>query len=85
MSRTRMRVIRPFVYIEERQIRLEAERLSLPVISSCCPYGDKSKRKSTKEIVAALEKEVPELKSNIVHALRHLKENESWPAGMLNE
>ena len=85
LSRTRMRVIRPFVYIEERQIRLEAERLSLPVISSCCPYGDKSKRKSTKEIVAALEREVPELKSNIVHALRHLKENESWPAGMLNE
>ena len=85
MSRTRMRVIRPFVSIEERPIRLEAERLSLPVISSCCPYGDKSKRKSTKEIVAALEREMPELKSNIVHALRHLKENESWPAGMLNE
>ena len=85
MSRTGIRVIRPFVYVEERRIRLEAERLALPVISSCCPYGDKSKRKSTKEIVASLEKEIPELKSNIAHALRHLRENESWPEGMLNE
>lgn len=85
MSRTQMRVIRPFIYVEERQIRLEAERLALPVISSCCPYGDKSKRGVTKDILAALEKEEPELKSNIVHALRHLRKSEGWPAGMLNE
>ncbi len=85
MSRTKMRVIRPLVYVEERLIALEAQRLALPVISACCPFGDKSKRKSTKEIVAALEAEVPEFKSNIVHALQNMKTNESWPEGMLNE
>ncbi|MEG1912189.1 MAG: ATP-binding protein [Cloacibacillus sp.] len=85
MSRTKMRVIRPLVYVEERLIALEATRLSLPVISACCPFGDKSKRKSTKEIVAALEAEVPEFKSNIVHALQNMRTNESWPEGMLNE
>ena len=85
MGRSKMRVIRPMVYIEEKKIALEAQRLGLPVISSCCPYGDRSKRKSTKDIVAALEVQVPEIKSNIVHALKNLKTSESWPKGMLNE
>lgn len=85
MSRTKTRVIRPLIYMEEKKIALEAARLGLPITDTCCPYGDKSKRKSTKEIVTALEKEVPELKSNILHALKNLRSNESWPAGMLNE
>lgn len=84
MSRTKTRVIRPLIYMEEKKIALEAARLGLPITDTCCPYGDKSKRKSTKEIVTALEKEVPELKSNILHALKNLRSNESWPAGMLN-
>ncbi|MDO5115898.1 MAG: ATP-binding protein [Synergistaceae bacterium] len=85
MSRTKTRVIRPLIYVEERNIALEAERLKLPVVSSCCPYGDKSKRKDVKEKISALEKELPELKSNIIHALKNLKSDESWPPGMLNE
>ena len=85
MSRTKMRVIRPLIYVDEYRIKLEAERLGLPVISSCCPYGDKSKRKSAKETVAKLEAEVPELKSNILHALENIRSSESWPKGMLNE
>ena len=84
MSRTETRVIRPLVYIEERQIELEAKRLALPVTKSCCPYGGSTKRDAAKNAVAALEREAPELKSNIVHALRNLRLEESWPKGMLN-
>lgn len=85
MSRTQIRVIRPLIYIEERHIRLETTRLNLPVISSCCPYGGKTKRRSAKDILAALEVEAPEIKSNILHALRNLRDNESWTHDMLNE
>ena len=85
MSRSGIRVIRPFVYLEERRIELEARRLSLPVANFCCPYGEKSKRKIAKETMASLLKEAPELKSNIVHSLKNLHENESWPKGMLKE
>lgn len=84
MSRTQIRVIRPLIYAEERQIRLETARLNLPVISSCCPYGKTSKRRNTKNIVAALEVEAPEIKSNILHALRNLRDNESWTHDILN-
>ena len=85
MSRTGVRVIRPLIYIEERRIAAEAKRLSLPVCSSCCPYGEDSKRKAAKNTLRLLEKEAPELKSNIVHALRNLRGSESWPEGMMKE
>jgi tRNA 2-thiocytidine biosynthesis protein TtcA len=85
MTRSGIRVVRPLIYLEERKIILEARRLSLPVTSSCCPYGDKSKRKAVKEILAQLEDEVPGLKSNVIHALRNFRDTEVWNEGMLNE
>lgn len=84
MSRTKMRVIRPLVYIEEKKIALEAERLALPIVNTCCPYGDKSKRKSTKDLVAMIEKDVPEIKSNILHALQNTEDSDVWRSIELN-
>ena len=85
MSRSEMRVIRPLIYVEERNISLEAARLRLPIISSCCPFGSLSKRLSTKNTLSELEKSFPELKSSVIHALRNLRESESWQPGMLND
>ena len=85
MSRSGIRVIRPLVYIEERKLETETARLGLPVIDSCCPYGDKSKRRSTKELLKNIERDVPEIKSNILHALKNASANDVWQAKMLNE
>lgn len=78
MTRTKLRVIRPLVYVEERNIALEAIRLQLPVTSSCCPYGDDTKRVTAKRILSEIEKEVPSIKSNIIHALKNATESETW-------
>lgn len=85
MSRTQIRVIRPLLYVEEAKITLEAERLCLPIVSSCCPYGDKSKRKSAKELLARIEEDAPDFKSNIIHALKNMEESDVWKARMLND
>ena len=78
MSRTEVKVIRPLVYIEERRIALEAARLMLPVTSACCPYSEKSKRLSAKKILEEMEKEIPEIKSNVIHALKNVLESDVW-------
>ncbi len=78
MSRTEIRVIRPLAYNEERRISLEAARLG--------PSGDKlllslqfdTKRLSAKNLLKEMEKEMPELKSNVIHALRNVKGNDVW-------
>lgn len=84
MSRSGIRVIRPLVYIEEKKLELEAARLALPIINSCCPYGDKSKRRSAKELIKTLELDFPDIKSNIIHALKNTSENDVWESVMLN-
>jgi len=78
MSRTEVRVIRPFIYIEERSIFAEAARLGLPVTGSPCPYGGNSKRRSTKELLNRLKEEAPEIKSNVIHSLKNFSENDVW-------
>jgi tRNA(Ile)-lysidine synthase TilS/MesJ len=78
MSRTGIKVIRPLIYVEERKLALEAVRLELPVTNSCCPYSDKSKRKSAKKILEEIEKEIPDIKSNIIHALKNISGSDVW-------
>ncbi len=78
MSRTEVKVIRPLIYTEERRIALEAARLRLPVTSACCPYSEKSKRLSAKKILEEMEKEIPEIKSNVIHALKNVLESDVW-------
>lgn len=78
MTRTKLKVIRPLVYVEERNIALEAQRLNLPVANSCCPYGDDTKRITAKKLLSDIEREVPNIKSNIIHALKHCAEDETW-------
>jgi len=85
MSRSKIRVIRPLIYTEEQKITIEAQRLGLPVTSSCCPYGDDSKRKMTKEILAQIEAQIPEIKSNMIHALENAILCETWAEQEIKE
>lgn len=85
MTHTGIRVIRPFIYIDEHKILLEAKRLKLPIVSSCCQYVDNTKRKAAKDLLAELEKTVPDIKSNIIHALKNTSPNDVWHEKTLNE
>ena len=85
MTRTMLRVIRPLIYTEERKIEMEAQRLALPITSSCCPYGDKSKRLCAKELITKMENYAPDIKSNIIHALRNVSDDDVWSCSVLNE
>ena len=69
MTRSKISVMRPLVYVEERQISLEAKRLGLPILTSNCPYHNDTKRLEAKEIISYLEEKHSDVKSNILHAL----------------
>ncbi|MEA3508509.1 MAG: tRNA 2-thiocytidine biosynthesis TtcA family protein [Synergistota bacterium] len=77
-SRSNIRVIRPLVFIEEKKIAGEALRLKLPVTAIPCPHDPNSRRKQMKEIVASLERSVPDIRSQVLHALRHVRASDVW-------
>jgi len=84
MSRTDVRAIRPLIYVEENNISCEANRLNLPVTNITCGYSETSKRKSAKKILSLLEDFAPDIKSNVMHALKNVKNCDTWMHTVLN-
>jgi len=68
------RVIRPLCYIPKKDIGEFAAVMGLPVEAYECIYGKESKRAVAREMIAAAEKDCPQVKTNIVRALRRIKE-----------
>lgn len=69
MTKTKITVIRPLVYVAERNILLESSRLNLPILTSTCPFGTHTQRNEAREIIEFLEEKHSDVKSNILHAL----------------
>jgi tRNA 2-thiocytidine biosynthesis protein TtcA len=72
-------VVRPLVYVTERDARAYTRECGLPIIGCCCPAcGDLSlQRQRIKRLIAELEVEHPSVKSSMMRALgnvagRHL-------------
>lgn len=69
-----VRVIRPLIYVRERQTRDFARRAALPVVQENCPacFAQPQQRQRMKALLAELEREHPRLFSNLLAAMRPL-------------
>lgn len=69
-----LRIIRPLVYVRERQARDFAERSGLPAIRDNCPscFTMPSQRQKMKELLASLERENPLLFKSLRRAMSPL-------------
>lgn len=70
LDRTDITVIRPLIYIEEKEIINFAEREKLPIIHNPCPADGFTKRQYVKDMLADLEKENPDVKQRIFRAVK---------------
>jgi len=73
LSRTDLTVIRPLVWLEERNLIRVVEDVALPTMSSACPAGGQTKREEIKVLLARLEEQYPELHTRIFSALQNFK------------
>jgi tRNA 2-thiocytidine biosynthesis protein TtcA len=69
-----LRVIRPLVYVRERQTREFARTMELPVIGDNCPscFSMPTQRQHMKELLGAEERANPKLFKSILSAIRPL-------------
>ncbi len=69
-----LRLIRPFVYVRERQLVDFARTAGLPVIADNCPacFRMPSQRQQMKVLLASQEASHPALFANLLHAMRPL-------------
>ena len=64
-----VRVIRPLIYAEERQVRKAAQRHAIPTVSNPCPASGDTKRQETKEALEEFLRRTGRPRSHMIRAL----------------
>lgn len=70
LSRKELTMIRPLLFLEEREVWNAVRRIGLPIIKSRCPVDGITQRQNMKELLFNLEKEYPGLRKKIMEALQ---------------
>jgi len=70
LSRIDLHVIRPLIYMPEKDVRYFASKVALPVISSPCPADKNTERETMKQLLHSLERENPGLRYRIFGAMQ---------------
>ncbi len=70
LSRKDVTVIRPLIYLNEREIKGAVNRLGIPVMKNPCPADGNTKREETKELIHRLSQEYPTIKKSVFGAMQ---------------
>lgn len=71
-------VIRPFVYLQERDIVGAVRRLGLPVVKNPCPVDGHTNRQLIKDYLYKLQKDIPDIKNNLLGSIMNTKQTNLW-------
>ncbi len=71
----KLQIIRPLFYIEEDELRRFAKESDFPSQLCACPNSRLSKRRLIKEFIRTLQKECPNIKTNIIRSLNRVKKD----------
>lgn len=70
LSNRDLYLIRPLIFLTEKQVASTARRLQLPVVPSGCPADGKTNRQQTKELIARLSRIYGPVDAKITSALQ---------------
>ncbi|MEG6616035.1 ATP-binding protein [Peptococcaceae bacterium 1198_IL3148] len=83
LNRTGLTVVRPFVYLHERDVIRLANKYEIPIIHNPCPADKKTKREEAKALVDELSKRFNHrLRDDFITALKNFDANKLWPKVM---
>lgn len=70
LSRTDLRLIRPMIYMPEKDVRYFAKKAELPVVASTCPADGNTQREEMKKLLAELDRKHDGLRYRIFGAMQ---------------
>lgn len=70
LSRRDLTMIRPLIYVREREVTAAAERLCLPVVKSGCPANENTKREEIKKLIDELSSRYGDVPERIIGAMQ---------------
>lgn len=70
LDRADITLIRPLIYVEEKEIVAFKNAYNLPVVKNPCPVDGYTKRESMKQLIKSMSKESPGLKKRLFNAIK---------------
>lgn len=70
LDRKKITVIRPMIYIREKEIIYETNKQNIPVLKSNCPVDGNTKRAEMKQLIKQLQAQIPDSDERMIHAVR---------------
>lgn len=70
LNRSDITLIRPLIYVEEKDIKGFRNAYQLPVVSNPCPVDGYTKREYIKQLIKTLSTESPGLKERLFHSIQ---------------
>ncbi len=62
-------IIRPMIYVYEKETRALARKMNFPVVGKCCPKDGFTMREYMKNIVIQLRKDIPKVRENLIGSI----------------
>ncbi len=78
LSKTNVTLIRPMIYLEEKQIIQFVKRSELPVVFNPCPVDKKTKREEIKKLVTTLSIEHPDIRKRFIVGMEQGTAADFW-------
>ena len=75
MDRSKMTVIRPLIYASEKEIKKFIKRSNITVMNKNCPMDGISKREFMKDLIYKLSIEIPNVRANLMGAIKRANIN----------
>lgn len=70
LSKCKLTVIRPLIYIYEKDIRALSRHMEFPLIGKCCPADGTTKREYMKDLIQDLRNDIPKIRENLIGAIK---------------
>lgn len=79
MDRTGITLIRPFIYVDEADIKGVTNRYNLPIVHNPCPANKITQREYMKDLVKHICKDIPFAKDRMTAAIMHPERYNLFP------
>jgi tRNA 2-thiocytidine biosynthesis protein TtcA len=78
LSRQGITLIRPFIYVPEKDVKGAIMKHRVPVISNPCPVNGSTKRQEIKKLLAAICASSPDAREKMLTAIKNTRQYSLW-------
>jgi len=78
LSKTELSLIRPLLYVQEKEVIRFVNKKSLPVVFNPCPVDKKTKREEVKQLVTHLTQTYPDIRHRFIQGMEQGTPADFW-------